>query len=119
MINIITKRGKGKPTHSFSFEGGSFETFKETLNSGGDLGFMDYSLSVSRTDSTGFSAANENRGNTEEDGFENTSISTRLGRNFLEDGRVVETGKHHQLIAGEGHYARIYKRYRLADELGA
>jgi ATP-binding cassette subfamily B protein len=35
----------------------------------------------------------------------------------LEDGRVVETGKHHQLIAGEGQYARIYKRYRLADEL--
>jgi vitamin B12 transporter len=93
VINIITKRGKGKPTHSFSAEAGSFETFKETLNSGGDLGFMDYSLTISRTDSEGFSAANETRGNTEDDGYENTTISTKLGRNFLEDGRVEFIGR--------------------------
>jgi len=99
VINIITKRGKGKPAHSFSFEGGSFGTFKETLNSGGDLGFMDYSLSVSRTDSQGFSAANENRGNTEDDGYENTTVSTRLGRNFLDDGRVDFIGRFTKSIA--------------------
>ena len=93
VINIITKRGKGKPTHSFSFEGGSFGTFKESLSSSGDLNFMDYSFSVSRTDSEGFSAANENRGNTEEDGYENTTVSTRLGRNFLDDGRVDFIGR--------------------------
>jgi vitamin B12 transporter len=93
VVNIITKRGKGIPTHSFSFEGGSFGTFKETLNSGGDLGFIDYSLSVSRTDSEGFSAANENRGNSENDGYENTTVSTRLGRNFLDDGRVDFIGR--------------------------
>jgi len=93
VINIITKRGKGKPTHSLSFEGGSFGTFKETINSRGDLDFMDYSLSVSRTDSEGFSAANENRGNTENDGYENTTVSTRLGRNFLDDGRVDFIGR--------------------------
>ncbi len=93
VINIITKRGKGKPTHSLSFEGGSFGTFKETLNSSGDLGFMDYSLSVSRTDSEGFSAASENRGNTEDDGYESTTVSTQLGRNFLKDGRVDFIGR--------------------------
>jgi vitamin B12 transporter len=98
VINIITKRGKGKPTHSLSFEGGSFGTFKETVNSGGDLGFMDYSLSVSRTDSEGFSAANENRGNTENDGYENTSVSTRVGRNFLDDGRVDFIGRYTKAI---------------------
>ena len=93
VINIITKRGKGKPSHSFSTEGGSFETFRETLNSGGDLGFMDYSLTVSRTDSAGFSAANETRGNTEDDGYENTTVSTKLGRNFLNDGRMDFIGR--------------------------
>ncbi len=93
VINIITKRGKGEPTHSFSFEGGSFETFKETLSSSGDLGFLDYSVSASRTDSEGFSSANENRGNTENDGYENTSVSTRVGRNFLDDGRVDFIGR--------------------------
>ena len=98
VINIITKRGRGKPSHSFSFEGGSFETFKETLNSGGDLGFMDYSLSVSRTDSEGFSSANEKRGNTEDDGYENTTASTRLGKNFLDDGRVDFIGRYTKSI---------------------
>lgn len=93
VVNIITKRGKGKPTHSFSFEGGSFGTFKETLNSGGDLDFIDYSVSVSRTDSEGFSAANESRGNSENDGYENTTVSTRFGRNFLDDGRVDFIGR--------------------------
>lgn len=93
VINIITKRGQGKPTHSISFEGGSFGTFKESLNSSGDLDFMDYSFSVSRTDSDGFSAANENRGNTENDGYENTTVSTRLGRKFLGDGRVDFIGR--------------------------
>ncbi|MCH7622797.1 MAG: TonB-dependent receptor, partial [Nitrospinae bacterium] len=93
VINIITKRGKGKPTHSFSFEGGSYGTFKETLSSAGDLDFMDYSITISRTDSEGFSAANKIRGNTEDDGYENTTVSTRLGRNFLEDGRVDFIGR--------------------------
>ena len=98
VINIITKRGKGKPRHSFSFEGGSFGTFKESINSGGDLGFMDYTLSVSRTDSEGFSSANENRGNTENDGYENTTVSTRLGRNFLDDGRIDFIGRFTKVI---------------------
>ena len=37
----------------------------------------------------------------------------------LEEGRVVDSGRHHELIAREGHYARIYKRSRLAEEVGA
>ena len=98
VINIITKRGKGNPRHSFSFEGGSFGTFKESINSSGDLGFIDYSVSVARTDSDGFSAANENRGNTENDGYENTTVSTRLGRNFLDDGRVDFIGRFTKVI---------------------
>jgi vitamin B12 transporter len=98
VINIITKKGKGAPSHSFSFEGGSFETFKETANSSGDLDFMDYSVTVSRTDSEGFSAANEEQGNTEDDGYENTTVSTRLGRNFLQDGRAEFIGRYTKSI---------------------
>ncbi len=94
VINIITKRGEGPPKHSFAFEGGSFATFRETLQSSGALKKFDYSVSLSRTDSNGFSSASEDRGNAENDGYENTSVSTRLGYEFTEDGRVELIGRY-------------------------
>ncbi|TDJ48859.1 MAG: TonB-dependent receptor [Nitrospina sp.] len=94
VINIITKKGKGKPTHSLAFEGGSFATFKETLTSSGAIQKFDYALSASRTDSEGFSSASEERGATENDGFGNTTLSSRLGLNFLDDGRIDFIGRY-------------------------
>ncbi len=94
VINIVTKRGRGKPTHTLAFEGGSFATFKETLSSSGALGKFDYSASASRTDSEGFSAFNENLGGTEDDGYQNTTFSSRMGYNFLSDGRVELIGRY-------------------------
>ena len=94
VINIVTKRGKGKPTHSFIFEGGSFATFKETLTSSGSFGKFDYSASASRTDSEGFSAFNESRGGMEDDGYQNTTFSSRMGYNFPEDTRIELIGRY-------------------------
>ncbi len=94
VINIVTKRGEGPPRHSLSFEGGSFATFRESLQSSGALNKFDYSVSVSRTDSDGFSSANEDRGNTEEDGYENTSVSTRLGYAVTDNSRVELIGRY-------------------------
>jgi vitamin B12 transporter len=94
VINIVTKRGKGKPTHSLTIEAGSFETFKETLASSGSFGKFDYSASASRIDSDGFSAFNEERGAIEEDGYQNTTLSSRMGYNFLKNGRVEFIGRY-------------------------
>lgn len=88
VINIVTKRGKGKPRHSLTFEGGSFATFKETLSSSGAFNSADYSFTASRTDSDGFSSFNKDRGATEKDRYANTTFSTKAGYNFWDDARV-------------------------------
>ena len=79
VINIITKKGKDKPGGFFSTEAGSYNTFREKAGLSGGNGFFNYSLGMSRTDTDGISAAGEKYGNTEKDGYENTSMSTRLG----------------------------------------
>ncbi|MBK7140459.1 MAG: ABC transporter ATP-binding protein [bacterium] len=35
----------------------------------------------------------------------------------LEEGKVIESGRHHQLMSQGGHYAKIYKRYQLEEQV--
>jgi vitamin B12 transporter len=79
VINIITKRGKGRPSGFVSAEGGSFNTFREKAGFSGSNKWANYSLGISRLDTDGISAANKKDGNHEKDGYGNTSISTKLG----------------------------------------
>jgi len=79
VINIITKKGRGKPAVSLSAEGGSFDTYRETANLSGGSEKWNYSVSASRLDSNGISAASADDGNSEKDGYGNTTLSTKLG----------------------------------------
>ncbi len=79
VINIITKKGKGKARGFVSLEGGSFSTLRETAGLSGGSKLLNFSLGLSRWDTDGISAANKKDGNSEKDGYENTSISARLG----------------------------------------
>jgi len=79
VINIITKRGKGKPLFSAGLEAGSYDTFRQFLSGSGELGKAGFSLGLSHTKTHGFSAADEDLpGNKEEDGWENISFSSKL-----------------------------------------
>ncbi len=50
VIQIFTRRGEGPPTGTFTFEGGSFDTFRETFASSGSWKQFDYSVGLSRLD---------------------------------------------------------------------
>lgn len=85
VINIITKKGKGKPKFYLSAEGGSFETFREKAGVSGSNDKVNYAASVSRLDMKRVSRADEDLGNTERDYYHDTNISARV------DGQISET----------------------------
>jgi len=84
VIKIVTKQGEGRPRASISTETGSFRSLRTRfgVTGGGENGY--YSLTVSRFDSDGISAASERRGNSEEDAYTNTSLSARAGLSLSE-----------------------------------
>ncbi len=94
VIQILTKRGRGKPQGDVSLEAGSFKTFRERASVRGEAGSLDYSLSVSRWDAEGISRANAKNGNTERDGYQNTTFTSRMGLSFAGDGRADLTLRH-------------------------
>ena len=50
VIQIFTKQGAGTPEITLSGEGGSYDTFRETLQSDGKIDNLDYSIGASRLD---------------------------------------------------------------------
>ncbi|MDB6058972.1 MAG: hypothetical protein JWO95_2816 [Verrucomicrobiales bacterium] len=50
VIQIFTRQGEGEPGITLTTEGGSYGTFRETLQSDGKIGQFDYSVGTSRLD---------------------------------------------------------------------
>lgn len=88
VINIITKKGTGKPTASGFVEYGSFATVREGLSATGVKGPVDVALTLSRWDTSSFSAVDYRRGAAERDGFHNWQASGKLGFTLPKDGRL-------------------------------
>jgi vitamin B12 transporter len=79
VINIITKKGNGIPKFLVSGEGGSYGTYRGTAGLNGSIDMFNYSLSLSRFKTVGFSSASSRYGNTEKDGSDNYNLSSRFG----------------------------------------
>jgi vitamin B12 transporter len=88
VINITTKRGRDKPNISGYAEYGSFVTIREGAGLAGKKGPIDFSGSISRWDTAGFSAINYRRGAAERDGYHNWQGSLRLGADLPKDGHL-------------------------------
>jgi vitamin B12 transporter len=85
VINIITKKGQGKPKFQASGEGGSYDTFKVRGGVSGGTERVNYSLNASRLETSGFSAADRLLGNRERDGYKNSTVSARAGVQALDN----------------------------------
>ena len=79
VINIITRRGEGPLTVGTRVMGGSYGTGQGALSASGGTPLYHYSFGASYFDSDGFSAAAEQLGNVEDDGFRNGTLSGRYG----------------------------------------
>ncbi|HED38251.1 MAG TPA: TonB-dependent receptor, partial [Ignavibacteria bacterium] len=82
VIDIITKKGYGKPKYFLSTEGGSYSTFRAMAGVNGGYKSLNYSVTLSRLQSKGFSSASSKYGNTEKDGTKNINIVSRFGYDF-------------------------------------
>ena len=79
VINIITKRGNGRPALSLLTQGGSLGTFRGSGSFSGGDPMYNYSLGLSWQNVQGFSAANKTLGNIEKDNYRNATLSGKIG----------------------------------------
>jgi len=80
LINLMSKRGSGRPRWTLAASGGSFQTLRGQAGVSGSTGPLDYSFGLSRYRTEGISAAGRRySGNSESDGYDNLSLSARLG----------------------------------------
>ncbi|UCF30129.1 MAG: TonB-dependent receptor [bacterium] len=79
VIQIITKKGTEDPRIEVAGEAGSFHTRRVMASSRGKGDYASWSLSAMTIETDGISAASEADGNRERDGYENKTLSGRLG----------------------------------------
>ncbi len=84
-VSLITHKGQGKPTLSYTQEFGSYQTYREKLSSQGEIDKLNYSLSASRTDVDAFYSGKYKNGNHEKDPYHNFSSSLRLDYTLTDD----------------------------------
>ncbi len=80
VVNVITKRAAQPDHDSVTIEGGAYRTWRGALTHSGRGPVWDRAFALSRWTSRGISRADEDLGNTEPDGYANTSFSMKLGR---------------------------------------
>ncbi|MBU4230755.1 MAG: TonB-dependent receptor [Proteobacteria bacterium] len=102
VINIITKQGSGRPGYYLGGEAGSHGTWKTYGGASGALERFNYALNLSRTESQGFSTADDkndriphvNGSTSETDGWENSTFSGKMGFLVTPDFDVSATARY-------------------------
>jgi len=91
VINIITKKAR-KTGMEATLEGGSFGTYRGSATFSGAFERFDYRVTASYFNTDGISIAEDGD---EEDGYENTSVSARIGISPSEALRIEVNGRYY------------------------
>ncbi len=94
VINIVTKRGSGKPHVKAELEGGSFGTVSGNASVSGGTDRYDFLVSGSGISTDGISTASEWRGNPEKDGYRNGTGFAKVGVNATDWLRLDFVGRY-------------------------
>ena len=90
VINILTRKGQGRPRLTFSSQGGSSKTLANAVDLGGSSGRLNYAFGLSQFSAAGISAASSAYpGNSEKDGYRNLGLSGRIGVALSRDFEAV------------------------------
>ncbi len=84
-VSLITRKGEGKPTASYTQEFGSYQTYRERLSSQGEIEKLAYSFSISQKDINSFYSSKYKNGNHEKDPYHNFNSSLRLDYSLTDD----------------------------------
>jgi vitamin B12 transporter len=98
VINIFTKKGSQGLRLNLSSEGGSYNTYRGNAALSGGTGVFSFNVNYGRVTSDGYSSAAEKFGNTEKDGFRNSTISARGGIQITPD--IIFDLRYHFTKAG-------------------
>jgi vitamin B12 transporter len=79
VIQLFTKRGEGTPGVTVSSEGGSYGTFRESLQSDGKIDAFDYSIGASRIDTDNARPNNQ---------YRNTDVISNIGWSLAKELRI-------------------------------
>ena len=94
VVNMMTRRGTGKPTASYSQTIGSYGTFDEMVEAQGAVGGLGFSCGFSREDVHHMYSAERRNGNFERDPYANMNFSGRLDYTLTENVEVSAFGRY-------------------------
>lgn len=78
VVQIFTRKGEGALKTRLELGGGSYATQQQGVHLSGSQGAWKYNLAAEHFDQDGFSAADEDQGNIEDDPYRNTTLNTNL-----------------------------------------
>jgi vitamin B12 transporter len=94
VINLVTRRGRGEPRVSAWAEYGSFGTVEVSTSFQGSQDLVHYALNFTSLHTRGETAFSEDLGGDERDGYDNRTLSARIGFTPTDETELTLVGRY-------------------------